>query len=469
MERADGRVSRTWSLVSDRPEASRSRAYVLVIDGHACRAFELPAVGELSIGRDDDADVVIDDRAVSRCHARLIAARGEVAIADLGSHNGTRVNGVRVDGARTLASGDEIAIGDVTLVVHLPRRPVVASHGADGRSGEDAGTRIMLGDREVIVADPAMVRIYELLTRVGRADLTVLLCGETGVGKENAAYAVHHHSPRRAGPFISINCAAIQETLAESELFGHEKGAFSGAAGAKPGLLEAAAGGTVFLDEVGELPLGVQAKLLRAVEARRVTRVGSLRERELDVRIVAATNRDLGAEVRAGRFRRDLLYRLNVATIVLPPLRERPREIAILARVFLDDACRRAVRPPLAIAPAAMHALEAHAWPGNVRELRNTMDLIAATVEAGVVQRADLALAAALAGSGESAPDDDLPASGFRPIRDEIDQLEARRIAEALTATGGVHKRAAELIGMPLRTFTTKLKLYGLGARGAKR
>jgi two-component system response regulator AtoC len=441
---------------------------VLVIDGHACRAFELPVVGELSIGRDDDADVVIDDRAVSRCHARLIAARSEVAIADLGSHNGTRVNGVRVDGARTLASGDEIAIGEVKLLVHLPRRPV-ASGDAQGRCGDDAGTRIMLGDREVIVADPAMVRIYELLTRVGRADLTVLLCGETGVGKENAAYAVHHHSPRRAGPFISINCAAIQETLAESELFGHEKGAFSGAAGAKPGLLEAAAGGTVFLDEVGELPLGVQAKLLRAVEARRVTRVGSLRERELDVRIVAATNRDLGAEVRAGRFRRDLLYRLNVATIVLPPLRERPREIAILARVFLDDACRRAARPLLAIAPDAMHALEAHAWPGNVRELRNTMDLIAATVEAGVVQRADLALAATLGASGEPAPEDARPTSGFRPIRDEIDQLEARRIAEALTATGGVHKRAAELIGMPLRTFTTKLRLYGLGARGAKR
>jgi hypothetical protein len=228
-----GFASRTWSLVSDQP--ARSRAYVLVIDRHACRAFELPEVGELTVGRDHDADVVVDDRAISRYHARLIAARGEVWIADLGSHNGTTVNGVAVEGSRKLASCDEIAIGDLKLVVHLPRRPLASVPDADdGGAGASAdtdaeeGTRITLGDREVLVADPAMVRIYELLARVGKADLTVLVCGETGVGKENAAYAVHHHSPRRAGPFVTINCAAIQETLAESELFGHEKGAFSG-------------------------------------------------------------------------------------------------------------------------------------------------------------------------------------------------------------------------------------------------
>jgi len=450
-----------------------------MIGRHACRAFELPATGELSIGRGEDADVVIEHRAVSRSHARLIAARGEVRIADLGSHNGTTVNGVAVDGSRVLASGDEIAIGDAVLVVHLPRRVAVAIAGSEADADTDLetgsdryeGPRITLGEREVIVADPAMVRIYEMLARVGKADLTVLVCGETGVGKENAAYAVHHYSPRRAGPFVSINCAAIQETLAESELFGHEKGAFSGAAAAKAGLLEAAAGGTVFLDEVGELPPTVQAKLLRAVEARRVTRVGSLRERELDVRIVAATNRDLAAEVQAGRFRRDLLFRLNVATVLLPPLRERPREIAILARAFIDEACRRAARAPLEFAPAAMRVLASHAWPGNVRELRNTMSLLAVTVEGGVVTPSDLALAASATGRGASTSDDDASASAsaFRPITEEVNQLEARRMAEALAATDGVHKRAAVLIGMPIRTFTTKVKLYGLRDRARPR
>jgi two-component system response regulator AtoC len=445
---------------------------VLVIGRHGCRAFELPVVGELAIGRDGDADVVIDDRGVSRCHARLIAAGGEVRIVDRGSRNGTRVNGVPVDGARVLAGGDEIAIGDATIVVHLPRRAEVAA-AADGG-------RLRIGEREVIVADPAMVRIYELLERVGRADLTVLVCGETGVGKENAAYAVHHHSARRTGPFVSINCAAIQETLAESELFGHEKGAFSGAASTKAGLLEAAAGGTVFLDEVGELPPAVQAKLLRAVEARRVTRVGSLHERELDVRIVAATNRDLDGEVRAGRFRRDLLYRLNAAMIVLPPLRERPCELAVLARAFLDDACRRIGRAAPAIAPSAMRALAAHGWPGNVRELRNTMELVAVTVEGEVVEARDLALTTRVdALAPRAAPPAAPPAaitaeagaqcSAFRPITEEVSQLEARRMAEALDAAGGVHTRAAALIGMPLRTFTTKVKLYGLRARDHRR
>ena len=464
MDRVGGSAARTRSLVTDRSGRSGPRAYVLVIGRHDCRAFELPVVGELAIGRDGEADVMIDDRAVSRCHARLIAAGGEVRIVDRGSRNGTRVNGVPVDGARVLASGDEIAIGDALLLLHLPHRAELEIT-ADGAS-------LRVGEREIIIADPAMIRIYELLARIGRGDLTVLVCGETGVGKENAAYAVHHHSARRAGPFISINCAAIQETLAESELFGHEKGAFSGAASTKAGLLEAAAGGTVFLDEVGELPLAVQAKLLRAVEARRVTPVGSLRERELDVRIVAATNRDLDGEVRTGRFRRDLLYRLNAATVVLPPLRERPRELALLARAFLDEACRRVGRATPAIAPSAMRALAAYGWPGNVRELRNTMELAAVTAEGAAIEARDLTLATRFDGPARPpapAPDSLAPGAEFRPITEELSQLEARRMAEALDAAGGVHTRAAALIGMPLRTFTTKVKLYGLRARGARR
>jgi DNA-binding NtrC family response regulator len=280
----------------------------------------------------------------------------------------------------------------------------------------------------------------------------------------------------------------MQESLVESELFGHERGAFSGAIAAKPGLLEIAHGGTIFLDEVGELALGIQAKLLRAVESRRVMRVGGVREHEIDFRLVTATNRDLEAEVRAGRFRRDLLYRLAVATVEIPPLRERPREIEILARAFLADACRRAGRSPLSLSEAAMQRLEAHAWPGNVRELRNAMLLVAATVIGERIEPGDLRLAGAAREPGGSATDSarersDAPrasdarldaaaaAAGApaRPIAEEIEQLEARRMAEALAACGGVQIRAAALIGMPLRTFSTKAKQYGLSSRGPKK
>jgi DNA-binding NtrC family response regulator len=457
--------ARTWGLVTQQP-ATVSRAYVLVIGPRSCHAVELPAVGELMIGRGDDADVALDDGSVSRRHARLLVAGREIRIADLGSHNGTLVNGIPVEGSRSLASSDEISVGENTLVLHLQRQAARAAGASIGP--ELAVTRVSLGSREVIIADPAMARIYELIARLGRADVSVLVCGETGVGKENAALAVHHHSRRCAGPFVAINCAAIQETLAEAELFGYEKGAFSGASATKPGLLEAAGGGTVFLDEIGELSLAVQAKLLRAVESGRVTRVGGLREREVDLRIVAATNRDLEAEVRAGRFRQDLLFRLNVGTVALPPLRDRPREIGVLARVFLDAACTRAARRPLEIAPSAMRRLAAHAWPGNVRELRNVMEFAAATVEGEAVEENDLRLSASSPAPEEAGRRDDRAEPAvpvvFQPINEEVRQLEARRMVEALAVCGGVHTRAAALIGMPIRTFSSKLKLYRLSS-----
>jgi DNA-binding NtrC family response regulator len=476
MARPVAREAKTWSLVSHQTESTGPRSYVLAVGRGSCRAIELPAVGELLIGRDDEADIVLDDPASSRRHARLIVAGEEIRIADLGSHNGTRVNGVRVDGSVALAYGDEIAVGEVMIIVHASRRrrARVASN------AEVGSNRISLGDREVIVADPAMVRIYELLARLARGDLPVLVCGETGVGKEHAAFAVHHGSPRRTGPFVVVNCAAIQESLVESELFGHEKGAFSGATSTKPGLLQTADGGTAFLDEVGELAPGIQAKLLRVVESHRITRVGSVREQAVDFRLVTATNRDLPAEVQAGRFRRDLLYRLNGATVEIPPLRDRPREIEILAREFLDEACRRAERLPLSLSASALQRLEAHGWPGNVRELRNAMQLAAATVVGDVVEAADLRLVNAVLGQGAGATGvattSDAavraPSSAGRPVRpiaEELEQLEALRMAEALAACGGVQIRAAELIGMPMRTFSSKVKQYGLTTRLPKK
>ncbi|KAB2891242.1 MAG: FHA domain-containing protein, partial [Kofleriaceae bacterium] len=237
---------------------------------------------------------------------------------------------------------------------------------------------VTIGSQRIIIADPAVYRLYALIERLARASLPVLVHGETGTGKELAATAIHARSPRRNRPMISLNCAAIAETLIESELFGHEKGAFSGASATKVGYIEAADGSTLFLDEIGELTLAAQAKLLRVLETRRFTRVGETRERESDVRIVAATHRDLEADVESGRFRQDLYFRLCGAVLHVPPLRERPRELPHLARSFLADACKRAERDPMTISDEAMELLLAHGWPGNVRELKNLMEYAAA-------------------------------------------------------------------------------------------
>jgi DNA-binding NtrC family response regulator len=321
-----------------------------------------------------------------------------------------------------------------------------------------------------------MSRVFGLLERLAASTLPVLISGETGVGKENAAYAVHHWS-KRTGAFVAVNCAALgPESLVDSELFGHDKGAFTGAVAAKAGLFESAVGGTVFLDEVGELPLAIQAKLLRALETKRIVRLGETKERSIDVRLVAATNRSLDDEVKTGRFRQDLYFRLSGATVILPPLRDRRCEIAMLARTFLDDACGRANRGAMTVTPEAMQTLLTYSWPGNVRELKNTMEYVTAAAPDERVEPYDLPERL----GGESPIVDVVPVrSGpvpttlrpiaeeprpttFRPIAEELRELEKRRMVEALAAAGGVKTRAAQLIEMPIRTFTLKLKQYKL-------
>jgi len=356
-------------------------------------------------------------------------------------------------------------------------------------SGKAAGTvalardevqRLRLGNREVTLADPAMIQIYDLIKRLARSTLPILIQGDTGVGKEFAAAAVHAFSARADQPFVSINCAAIPEHLAESELFGHERGAFTGAVSAKAGQLEIASGGTVFLDEVGELSLAVQAKLLRVLETHELQRVGEMRPRTADIRIVAATNRDLAAEVEADRFRRDLFFRLGAAQVVIPPLRDRPRDLALLAQRMFVDACARLGRRPISLTVAATQALFLHAWPGNVRELKNAMEYAASAAPDNALEVDTWHLPASVTASprGSSppvatpatelppAPQRTRPAIGtqrtFRPIDDDVRELERTRIIEALIATGGVQNKAAELIAMPLRTFVTKLKRYAI-------
>lgn len=342
----------------------------------------------------------------------------------------------------------------------------------------DLHTHRKFGDHEVLLADPAMQRVYGLIDKLARTDLPILVTGDTGAGKELAAAAVHYSSERADGPFVSLNCGALSQSLLESELFGHVKGAFTGAVAAKPGVFERADGGTLFLDELGEMSASAQVALLRALETRRIMRVGDTQERTVDVRLVAATNRDLHKEIESGRFRRDLFFRLSTARLALPPLCDRSREIPIIARVLLARACARHGRPALDIGVAAGHALMSHTWPGNVRELSNAMQYAAATADdldteidvwhlpADVTAPPTAEKTGTPAEKTTSEPYEERPGSepaiAFRPIAEEVRELEKKRMLQALAATDGRRNKAAALIAMPLRTFVTKLKRYGI-------
>lgn len=366
---------------------------------------------------------------------------------------------------------------DADTLLFLSRQAARVENGAILNGAEATPAFRSIGGHEILVADPAMRRMYELLERLGPSLLPVLIQGETGSGKEIAAAVLHDSSARRGHRMLAINCAALPESLAESELFGHERGAFSGAHTQKAGLLESAPGGTVFLDEIAELPLSIQAKLLRTLETRRVVRLGETKERPIDIRLVAATHRNLETEVKAGRFRQDLYFRLCAAVVYLPPLRQRTVEIPMLARLFLRAARQRLGRSPLSISDHAMALLMAHPWPGNVRELQNDMEFLAAVVQDETVEywhlppklggpppESDPAKEAGeISASGVSPP-----VTAFRPLDVEVRDLERTRILEALTRTGGVQIRAAELLGMPRRTFFAKIKQYGISVRSTK-
>jgi two-component system, NtrC family, response regulator AtoC len=350
----------------------------------------------------------------------------------------------------------------------------VAAPGETVRASRGHQT-LSIGTHRVIVADPEMVRLYALVERLAGTALPVLVTGETGAGKEMVALALHHGSIRRDHAMVTLNCAAIAETLVESELFGHEKGAFSGAVSTKVGLLESAHRSTLFLDEIGELAAQTQAKLLRVIETRRFTRVGDVKERESDVRIVAATNRNLGAEAAENRFRQDLYFRLSGAELYVPPLRERPRELPLLAQAFLDEACSRGGGAPMHLTEAAMRALLAHSWPGNVRELKNTMQYLAAAFPGAKLD--DMHVRSRLTKRpARNTPLDGMPSipadagevPSFRPLAEEMRELEINRMKAALEATGNNQTRAALLLSVPARTFFEKVKLYGLLAKKSR-
>jgi two-component system response regulator GlrR len=329
----------------------------MVIEGVDLGRMLDGASDELSIGTVDANDLVLTDPAVSRHHIAVSPTTRGVLLRDLGSTNGTTINGVIVERGY-LPPGSTIAIGNTRLRFEVLGGDERATLSNEHRWGRALGT------------SEAMRRIFAVLPKLADSDATILLEGETGTGKGLLAGAIHEASPRAKGPFIVIDCGSIPPNLIESELFGHEKGSFTGATGQRIGAFEAARGGTLFLDEIGELPLDMQPKLLRALEERLVKRIGGNDQIKLDIRIIAATNRDLRSEINRGRFRSDVYYRLNTFRLRVPPLRERRDDIALLVGHFYSQLSRSDEPPPAELLVDFLR----HDWPGNVRELRAAVE-----------------------------------------------------------------------------------------------
>jgi two-component system response regulator GlrR len=329
-----------------------------------------------TVGRHSTNDLVVNDPRVSGVHLELFRVGDRIHIRDAGSTNGTWIGPHKVSDVE-LAAGGEVTVGGTLLRLDLDEGATPASVGAES-----------FGD--LVGGSLAMRELFATLERVAPKNLTILIQGETGTGKEEVARAVHARSLRGDKPFIVIDAAALPETLAESLLFGHEKGAFTGAERRAIGLFEAANGGTVFLDEIGELPPASQAKFLRVLEKREVTRVGGHERVPVDVRVLAATHRDLRHEIDGGRFREDLFFRLAQLRVMLVPLRDRPQDVPVLCQKLLSGLAEPG-EAPLEVEPQALAHLQAQPWPGNVRELRNVLARAAALCSGGVIRRVDVA------------------------------------------------------------------------------
>ncbi|WP_437948854.1 sigma-54 dependent transcriptional regulator [Sorangium sp. So ce296] len=325
--------------------------------------------------------------------------------------------------------------------------------------------RLDLPSREPLGTSPAMQRISELIGKIAPTRTTVLITGESGTGKERVARAIHEQSDRAAKPFLVVNCGALPEALMESELFGHEKGSFTGAGARALGLFREADGGTLLLDEVGELPASLQVKLLRVLQERKVRPVGAAAEIAVDVRVLAATNRDVEVEVREGRFRQDLYYRLNVIRIELPPLRERPGDVSRLAERFLRRFAAELGKDVRGLTTDAMRALDAYGFPGNVRELENMMERAVALAGGPSIGLGDLPSAVAGLSASPAPLLAQLPPGGCM-LDEVLGEVERRLILQALERTGGVRKAAAKLLGVSFRSLRYRLAKHALATDG---
>ena len=450
--------------------ASQSPLELVAFWRDEMRTYPLPAAGQVTIGRAEDAQVRIEHPSVSRRHAALTLGT-ENRIEDLGGANGTFVR-ERLDAdnlskthtmrrlaraSADIAIGESVMVGEVTIL--LRRATEAPSEFGDLGAGPTSTPG-------VVIRNQAMREVYAQAERASQSSISVLILGETGVGKDLLARAIHARSRRAEAPFLSVNCAALSETLLESEIFGYERGAFTGAVQARPGLFEAADGGSVFLDEIGELSPTTQAKLLRVLEERSVRRLGAVQQRTIDVRFLAATNRDLEAEAQAGRFRSDLYFRVAGLSLVIPPLRERPEEIEPLVATFLAAAMRQLDRrEPLSVSDEALAVLKSYRWRGNVRELKNVVErAVILCVERKIMpDHLPAELVRAATPEQRSAPP---PAAPNRPdsgsFHADLKAFERERLLEALDRCGGNQTRAAELLGISRRTLVSRLSEFGL-------
>lgn len=570
---------------TDPPSARAPEQSLLLYHREGTKAVPFPRASEVVVGRTWPSDAVVDDASLSRKHARFFWTDEGAEVEDLGSTNGTWVNGARVARAR-VGVGDVVRLGEVTVALHVvPARAVTGIDGHDrfgflleeevrrsrafarpmallmvrsvdeshahvsqwtpslahslrpvdhmglyapdtvtvllpetsrgkamevaqsflaGESSLRVGVTVFPEDgasaEELVTAvrralarctESAKIcgveeeaqpttgrslsvygaRIRDVVTdleRVADSALPVLVFGETGTGKELAARAIHEASPRRGQPMRSINCAAIPATLVEGILFGHEKGAFTSAERTTKGIFEQAHKSTVLLDEIGELPPAAQAALLRVLETKRVTRIGGDREIEVDVRVVAATHRDLDAMAESGQFRRDLLYRLNAVTLTLPPLRERLEDLEPLTRELIAEANKANRRNVSAVDPEVWTLLRRYGWPGNVRELRNVIERAVVIARGDVLVASDLPerVRAASGLTGSVAPLALDPSVEFKErVRQQTAKYETDLIVEALRQSGGSQTEAAKLLQIPVRTLAHKMQTLGIKKR----
>lgn len=447
----------------ERPSAAR----LVVVQGDASRR-ELEIGAPVELGRGDTCDLVLLDGSASRRHARIEPRGADYYIVDLGSTNGVFVNSTKVREGR-LNDGDEVALGGVrlrfrapipgeTMVVGSPPArpaPTRRAEKAFESKGSAAGAELPEGSppKTPMGRNAQFLGVRAVAERAAMSSLPILLRGETGTGKEVFAHYIHSRSDRASGPFVALHAAAIPRELFEAELFGSERGAFTGATERREGYLAMAGGGTLFLDEVGELPMEAQIKLLRVLETGEFHSVGSSATRRSNFRLIAATNRNLECAVREGGFRADLLFRLNAVELKLPPLRERPDDIALFTEAFLNPLGKRP-------GDGLVDALTARRFPGNVRELRNMLERAAMFADGDVVLPAHLPPEAAIEVVAAHAPP---------PRRDEttisaltLDNAERLAIERALRKTGGRRGDAAKLLGIAEPTLRRKIRRYGL-------
>jgi two-component system response regulator AtoC len=482
--------------VDDRSVAQGYQVVVCTTDGVS--AVPLMEGKPYGIGRGTLNDIVVAHDSVSRNHA-LIHGGDPPILEELGSRNGTRIDGRRLSpGERVrLHPGMAIQIGPATLVIHNGQFAIDRARKSHGNGVSILPPSLMgaptVLSSDLVLRDERMLALYRTVEAVAAADISVLILGETGVGKELLAQAIHSLSARRTHPFVKFNSAALPDSLVESELFGYERGAFTGADKTKAGLFEAADGGTLFLDEVGDLTLPAQAKLLRVLETGEILRVGAVKPKKVDVRFISATNRDLRTLIAGGNFRKDLFYRLNGVNLHIPPLRRRMSDIEPLVEFFAERSARQIGKPKPMFTLEAMSKLCAYRWPGNVRELRNVIERAVLLTRDGSVLPEILQLDANTEPGGPYSSSNQIPIaaptrdSAAMPVSFEFDEAATRvmnadkapeglvdklrselakqertRILAALAKASGNQTIAASLLGISRRTLLNRLDEYAI-------